>query len=93
MNRNTAIIVTIASAILCGCPGLILVIMGAMAAMGSQMPEAMAGNNSTPEEVLLGAGIFACFGLILIGFPVVIGFLSIGFTRKSEPAVNEQPPV
>jgi hypothetical protein len=92
MNRTTAIWITAASALLCGCPGLALVILGALAALGSQMPEAMAGNTGTPEEVMLGAGMFACFGGVLILIPIIVGAVSIGFARNSEPAINEQMP-
>jgi len=41
MNRTTAIVITVVTALLCGCPGLALAALGVMAAFGSQMPEVM----------------------------------------------------
>lgn len=88
MNKNTAIGITIATALLCGCPGLVLAVMGIMAAFGSQVPEVMAQNPSTPEEVLLGSGMFLCFGAILILIPIVAGILSFRAAKSNEPANN-----
>jgi hypothetical protein len=93
MNRTTAIIITIVSALLCGLPGLLLIIFGGLAAMGSQVPEVVAESNGTAEQALLGAGVFLCFGAILMVFPVIVGFLTIGFAKKSEAAALEQKPM
>lgn len=84
MNRTTAIIVTAASVLLCGCPGFALAALGVMAAFGSQMPEVMAQNAGTPQEALLGAGMFVCFGGILILIPVVVGMLSLRNARPDD---------
>jgi len=48
MNRTTAIVITVGTALLCGCPGLALAALGLMAAMGSQMPEVMVQNPNNP---------------------------------------------
>jgi hypothetical protein len=88
MNRTTAIVITVVSALLCACPGLALIALGAMAAFGSQVPEVMAQNTNTPEEVLLGSGMFICFGAVLILIPVIVGVLSIRFAKPSEPRVD-----
>jgi hypothetical protein len=91
MNKNTAIGITIATALLCGCPGLFLAIMGIMAAMGSQMPEVMAQNpTNSPQEVLLGSGMFLCFGAVLILIPIVAGIISFRAAKSNEP-VNSYP--
>lgn len=92
MNKTTAIWATVAAALLCGCPGFGLVLLGALAALGTQMPEAMAGNESPPEDILLGAAAFACIGMLLILVPIVVGGVSFGFPRDAEPAINEQYP-
>lgn len=84
MNRTTAIIVTAVSVLLCGCPGLGLAGLGIMAAFGSQMPEVMAQNAGTPQEALLGAGMFVCFGGILILIPVLVGVLSLRNARSDD---------
>jgi len=94
MNRTPAIIITVASAFLCGCPGLALAALGVMAALGSQMPEMMAQNQGTPQEALFGAGIFICFGAVLMLIPIIVGILSIRTAKTEEPNINEAiPPV
>jgi hypothetical protein len=88
MNKNAAIGITIATALLCGCPGLFLVVMGVMAAFGSQVPEVMAQNPNSPQEVLLGSGMFLCFGAILILIPIVAGILSFRAAKSNAPSNN-----
>ena len=85
MNRTTAIIITTVTALCCGLPGLGLICTGTLAAVGSQMPEAMAGNPSTPEEVLLGAIMFGCVGIILLVIPVATGVASFMMAKPADP--------
>ena len=94
MNRTTAIVITVVSALLCGCPGLALAALGVMAAFGSQMPEVMLQNPNSPQDVLLGSGMFICIGGVLILIPVIAGILSFRYAKSSEPGINEPfPPV
>jgi arginine exporter protein ArgO len=90
MNRQTAMIVTGITALFCGCPGLILMGLGLLAAVGTQMPSVMAQNASTPEEVLLGAAMFLCFGLILLIIPVAVGFFTLR-TKKPADVIDVMP--
>ncbi len=92
MNRTTAIIVTVVSALLCGCPGLLLVGTGVLAVLGSQMPEVMADNPSSPQNVLLGSGVFLCVGALLILIPILVGIFSLRSARPSEPGFDEPIP-
>ncbi|MBI3360747.1 MAG: hypothetical protein HY023_06515 [Chloroflexi bacterium] len=83
MNRRTAIIATVAAAVLCGCPGLFGCLWGVIAAGVSFVPGAdiNIGGSSDPQTALqtgLGA---ACVGLILIAIPVAVGF----FTLRKKP--------
>jgi hypothetical protein len=92
MNKTTAIIITIVTVFLCGCPGLALAGVGALAVFGSQVPEVMAQNASTPQDVLLGSGVFICFGGLMILIPVIVGFLSIRYAKPSEPGMDGSMP-
>jgi len=86
MNRTTATIVTIVTALLCGLPSLVLMCLGVLALFGTQMPEVMAQNpTSTPEEVMLGAGILLCFGAALLIIPILVGVISFRMSKKEEP--------
>lgn len=86
MNKTTAIIITVLTSLCCGLPGLGLICFGGMAAMGTQMPEVMANNASTPEEVMLGVVMFLCGGLILLVIPVIAGIISFRMIKPEEPA-------
>jgi hypothetical protein len=88
-NRTIGIIITVATAVLCGCPGIFLVALGVLAATGSQMPSVMEQNPAnTPQDVMLGAVMFLCFGAILILVPVAAGVITF-FIKKSETPGEE----
>jgi len=98
MNRNAAIVLTIVTALACGIPSFILMCFGVLALFGAQMPEVMAQNPaSTPEEVMLGAGMFLCFGAVLLIIPILVGVFSFRLSKKEEPAtidtIDYIPPV
>lgn len=96
MNRTTAIIVTIVTALLCGLPSLVLMCLGAFALLGTQMPEVMAQNpTATPDEVMLGAGVMVCFGAVLLIIPILVGVFSFRMSKKEDEAINYDyiPPV
>jgi purine-cytosine permease-like protein len=84
-NKNTGMIATIATVVLCGCPGLFMCLFGAITATG---------NGSFNEEALSPAvGIaLVCVALIFVLIPVAVGF----FTLRKQPDVvvvtNEPTP-
>jgi hypothetical protein len=90
-NRNTGMIATIASVLLCGCPGLFLCIFGAVTATGN-MPYNTEINGVSNSGILPSSyGVaMLCFALILILIPVAVGFFTM--RRKPEAAINEVPP-
>lgn len=90
-NKNTGMIATIATVLLCGCPGLFLCIFGAVTATGN-MPyttELNGVSNSGVMPASYGVAML-CFALIFILIPVAVGF----FTRRKKPGIPEDlPPV
>lgn len=87
MNRATAIIVTVVTALACGIPSCVLMCFGVLALVGAQMPEVMAQNpGSTVEEVMLGAGMFLCVGAVFLIIPILVGVFSFRLAKKEEPA-------
>jgi hypothetical protein len=85
MNRTTAIIATIVTSLACGVPSLILMCLGVIALFGAQIPEVMAQNpGSTTEEVILGAGLFLCFGGVLLIIPILVGVFTFRLSKKEE---------
>jgi len=85
MNRTTAIILTVATALLCGCPGLFVCLGGVATAFGL-MPytsDIMGTTSSGTTPAWMGYGLL-CLGLILIAIPVIVGFVTL---RKKAPAI------
>jgi hypothetical protein len=91
-NRNTGIIATIATVVLCGCPGLFLCIFGAVTATGN-MPYSTEINGVSNSGVLpstYGVGML-CLSLILLLIPMAVWF----FTLRKKPGaetVDNLPP-
>jgi hypothetical protein len=93
MQRSTAMIATILTALLCGLPSVILLCMGVLAMLGTQVSEVMAQNpGSTSQDVMLGAGIFFCFGFLLLLIPLLVGFFSFRMSQNEDLMGNEMIP-
>ena len=84
MNRNTAIIITVVSLILCGCPGLFACLWGTIAATVSFIPGAQIdiGGSSDPATALATGAGSICLGLIFIAIPVLLWFFTL--RRRTE---------
>jgi hypothetical protein len=87
MNRTTAIILTVATALLCGCPGLFVCLGGVLTAVGGPYANQLMGTTSSGSNATWFAVAGICGGLILIAIPVIVGILTL---RKKKPA--EMPP-
>jgi hypothetical protein len=90
-NRTKGIIATIASVILCGCPGLFLCIFGAFTATGN-MPFNTELNGVSNSGTLppTSGYVLLCLSLVFIAIPIVVGFL----TLRNKPALqssNNEP--
>jgi hypothetical protein len=91
-NRNTAMIITIVTAVLCGCCALFSCIFGAVTATGN-MPYSTDFNGIGSSGALsptIGY-VLLCLSLIFILVPVGVGFFTL---RKKPEAANieEIPP-
>ncbi len=93
-NRNTALIATIGTTVLCGLPGLCLCLMGGLFATAGVIPgsDIDIGGSSDPQAAIgLSLGML-CVSLILIAIPIVVGFVTL--RKKSEDtAINAEPVV
>ena len=93
MNRTTATIATVVTSLACGVPSLILMCLGVLALMGTQMPEVMAQNpGSSAEEVSIGAGMFLCFGAVLLIIPILVGVFTFRMSKTEDPSVIDYSP-
>ena len=94
-KKTTGLIATIATALLCGCPGLIVLCMGAMFAIVGTIPGSNIdiGGSSDPSAAI-GTGLaMLCVGLIFVAIPVVVGFLTLRNKPQeaAQAVVNVEP--
>ncbi len=95
-KRTVGIIATVATSLLCGCPGLFGLCWGAIAVPVSFMPNANIdiGGSSDPTTALMTGIAALCVGLIFIAIPVIVGFVTL--RRKNElpaaPVYNDPIP-
>jgi preprotein translocase subunit SecF len=82
MNRNTSIIVTVATALLCGCPGIFICLFGALTAAGQGT---FNGANLSPTVGF----VLLCLSLIFIAIPIVVGVVTL--RKKPEIPANNEP--
>ena len=92
-KKTTGMIATIATALLCGCPGLLMCCLGATSLLVSQIPNAdidVMGSNDPTSAMTMGL-VFLCMSFIFILIPIVVGFLTL---RKNPEVItsNEQLP-
>lgn len=91
-NRNTGMIATIASVLLCGCPGLFLCFFGATSVFASMVPGAdinVGGSNDPAAATTMGIASL-CGSLILIAIPIVVGVLTLR-KKPQMPAGPSEP--
>jgi outer membrane biosynthesis protein TonB len=91
-KRTTAIIATVVTGLLCGCPGLAVLCFGALAIPISFTPGAQIdvfGSND-PQSLLTTGIVGLCLGILLIAIPVIVGFTTL--RNRPAPAGMVVPP-
>lgn len=82
-KRTVGIIATIASVLLCACPGLFACVFGALITAGVPVNITNSSGQTTTQTGPLWLAItLLCVGLLLVAVPVVVGFL----TLRNKPA-------
>ncbi|MEN8241405.1 MAG: hypothetical protein ABFS17_05755 [Chloroflexota bacterium] len=84
-KKQVGLIVTAVSAVLCGCPGLCILVFGALAVYGGSMPDF---TGESPDMAIGGGIMMICLGLILAVIPVGAGIFTY-LQSKKETAVEE----
>ena len=92
-KKTTGIIATVVAALLCGCPGLVGLCLGALSALASFVPGSDVDIfGSTDPKAALGWGIGGiCVGIIFIAIPIVVGVLML--RKKPEQTVTFNEPM
>ena len=92
-KKQTGIIATVVTGLLCGCPGLSALCFGAFFALISQIPGAdidIMGSSDPTTALYTGLGM-VCGGLIFVIIAVVVGFLML--RKKPEEAASFNEPI
>lgn len=78
-SKTGAIIGTIVAVLLCGCPGLIGLCLGATSLLASFIPGAEIDvfGSSDPQSAMLMGVASLCGGIIFIAIPIVVGVLTL----------------
>jgi hypothetical protein len=87
-KRTTGIIATVATTLLCGCPGLFAVCFGSVFAFVGMVPGAdidIGGSNDPAAAITMGL-VALCLGVIGIAVPVVVGVVTL--RNKPAPAAE-----
>lgn len=87
-KKTTGIIATIASVVLCGCPGIFLCIMGIGTAVGGGTMTL--GDTTQPMDPTYGY-VFLCLSVIFILIPVLVGFFTLRKKPSSQAASPNEP--
>ena len=90
-KRQTGIIATVVTALLCGCPGLFAFCWGSLSAVVSFMPGAdiNIGGSSDPRSALMAGLGSLCAGILFIAIPVAVGYFTL---RRRSDETTELPP-
>jgi hypothetical protein len=90
-NKNTGLIATIASVVLCGCPGLFMCFFGALSTFASFVPGAdinVGGSSDPASATAMGIG-FICVSIIFIAIPIAVWY----FMMRKKPAGSGDEPL
>ena len=88
-KRNTGLIATIATALLCGCPGLFGLCMGSTSLIASFVPGAEIDvfGSSDPAAATTMGFVFLCLSVIFIAIPIVVGVVTLRKKPEDDAAV------
>ncbi|MGC8856715.1 MAG: hypothetical protein ACP5QU_07955 [Anaerolineae bacterium] len=93
MNKNTGLIATIVTALLCGCPGLFGLCFGLISVAAGMIPGAQIdffGSNDPGSAMTMGF-VSLCLAVVFIAIPVAVGVLTLRKKPQAAEASSEEP--
>jgi len=91
-KKTTGIIATVATALLCGCPGLCMCLFGATSVFASMIPGAeidVMGSSDPAAATTMGI-VTLCLSVIFIAIPILVGFFTLR-NKPEEPIISNEP--
>jgi hypothetical protein len=91
-KRTLGIILTIGTALFCGCPGIFICLFGGLSAagLGTYTTDVLGTTGSGNLPTGYGFGML-CVGLVLVAIPIVIGVVMLR-KAKATTSVDVVPP-
>lgn len=93
-KKTTGMVATIASIVLCGCPGLFGLCFGGLTALAGFVPGSDIDimGSSDPSSAI-GTGIaMLCGSIIFIAIPIIVWFFTLRKSKEAAPISNEPFP-
>ncbi len=87
-NKNTGMIATVATALICGCCGLFTCIMGIGTVTGNG--NFTLGNTTQAMPSTVGY-VFLCLSVIMIMIPVAVGFFMLRKKPEADAVSSDEP--
>ncbi len=88
-KKTTGIIATVATTLLCGCPGLFLCLFGALSTAGL----GTFNLNERAGGIPRGVGIsILCVGILFVVIPIAVAFFTLRTKKTPEVLPVETPP-
>ena len=92
-NRTAALILTISTAVICGCLSLFLCIFGGMGLAGVPFTTEVTGAPTTTAPMgTTTAASLLCAGLSFLIIPIVVGFVTLRKKPAPPPVSGPLPP-
>jgi TRAP-type C4-dicarboxylate transport system permease small subunit len=91
MNRTTAIILTVATALLCGCVALIACVFGALIAVGAPITTDLMGTTTSQAWPTGWGYAFLCLGFVFLAVPIIVGIVTLR-KKKTVDMPTSMPP-
>lgn len=90
MNKNTGILVTVITSLLCGCSALISCVWGVLIASGQSI-DVTSNGITTQQSISPTIGfILLCLSVFMILVPIAVGFFTL--RKKPEAPVDSVVP-
>jgi hypothetical protein len=88
-NRNLGIILTVVTALACGCASIISCVFGFLISTGTPF-DVTSGGSTTQQTFPTTIGyVLLCLSVLMILVPVAVGFFTL---RKKPEVIDEIPP-
>lgn len=88
-KKRIGLIATIATVLLCGCPGLCLLSLGAVSSLGYELENYGVDVSGNPQAAAIP---LICFGVIMMLIPLAAGIYTIVQSRKADEIEDIEVP-